>query len=192
MVRFSALIPEATVNYVTNPSLRYDTTGWNASGSTLTRVLTRARFGIASLQVVTAGSALREGAFFRVSVLTNVNEPITISAYVRGAGRVRIRLDNNVVGGTEFSSLPVQLSADRWQRLVVTGFSTGGNDLRLYVETDEAAAAARTFYIDGAQLERKAYVTSYCDGDQTDCRWSGLYHASTSSRPAGTRAGEIG
>jgi len=189
MVKFKILVPEATVNYITNPSLRYDTTGWNAQGSAISRVLTRARFGIASLQVVSNGAALHEGASFRVSSLTGVNEQITVSAYVRGEGVVRIRLDNNVVGGDEWSSDGIQLSDEHWTRVEVSGFNTGGDDLRLYVETDEDAAVVRTFYLDGAQMERKGYSTTYCDGDQDGCSWNGLYHGSTSMRLASTRAG---
>lgn len=189
MLKFSALIPDAVVNYITNPSLRYDTTGWNAQGSTITRSLEQARFGIASLKVATNGSATREGAFFRVSVLAGISENITVSAYVRGTGKVRIRLDNNVVGGTEYSSQKIDLDSNRWQRIYITGFSTGGNDMRLYVETDEVTPTARTFYVDGAQMERKPYLTTYCDGDQPGCRWNGMYHGSLSERNAYTRLG---
>lgn len=189
MVKLRALVPDATVNYIKNPAMRYDTTDWNVQGATISRVLTRARFGIASLKVVTAGSALHEGAFFRVSSLSGVSEPITVSAYVRGTGKVRIRLDNNVVGGNEFYSEGVELTDERWTRIQMLGFSTGGNDLRLFVETDEDAAVARTFYVDGAQLERKSYATTYCDGDQEGCRWNGIYHNSTSQRGNDTRAG---
>ena len=189
MVSLKVLIPEATVNYVKNPALRYDTTDWNAQGSSITRSLDQARFGNASLKVVTAGSAQREGAYFRVSSLTGVSEAITVSAYVRGAGKVRIRLDNNVIGGAEYASQAMVLKADRWQRIQMTGFSTGGNDLRLYVETDEGSAVVRTFYIDGAQMERKITATTYCDGEQEGCRWNGVYDASTSQREADTRAG---
>lgn len=189
MVKLRALVPDATVNYIKNPAMRYDTTDWNAQGATISRVLTRARFGVASLKVVTAGSALHEGAFFRVSSLSGVSEPITVSAYVRGTGKVRIRLDNNVLGGTEFYSEGVELTDERWTRIEMLGFSTGGNDLRLFVETDEDTAIARTFYVDGAQLERKSYATTYCDGDQEGCRWNGIYHNSTSQRGNDTRAG---
>lgn len=189
MPTLRALIPDATINYIKNPALRYDTTDWNAQGSTISRVLTRARFGIASLKVVTTGSAVREGVYFRVSALSGISEPITVSAYVRGDGKVRIRLDNNVVGGTEFFSDAFQLTDDRWTRIWVTGFSTGGNDLRLFVETDEGTAKVRTFYVDGAQLERKSYPTTYCDGDQEGCRWNGVYHNSSSQRLSDTRAG---
>lgn len=189
MTNLAVLIPDAVTNYITNPSMRFDTTGWNAQGATITRSLEQSRFGIASLKVVTNGSVLREGTFFRVSVLSGISENITVSVYVRGTGRVRIRLDNNVVGGTEYASQPVKLSATRWQRIYITGFSTGGNDMRLYVETDDAVVAARTFYVDGAQMERKAHLTTYCDGDQPGCRWAGTQHASLSDRYAYTREG---
>lgn len=185
---FSILVPDATVNYVKNPSLRYDTTDWNADGATLTRSLEQARFGMASLKVVTTGTALRQGAYYRVSALRGVAEPITVSAYVRGTGRVRIRLINNPAG-SEWSSDSVQLETDRWYRLTVSGFSTGSDDLRLYVETQEVTATARTFYVDGAQLERKSYPTTYCDGDQPGCRWNGIQHNGTSQRLGDTRAG---
>lgn len=188
MVKFSILVPDATLNYVKNPALRYDATGWNAQGSTITRSLEQARFGIASLKVITNASANREGCFYRVNSLTNISEPITVSCYVRGAGKVRLRVIANPTG-TERVSEGVFLRSDRWTRLSVTGRSIGSNDVRLYVETDEGSAKARTFYVDGAQMERKAYPTTYCDGDQEKCRWNGTYHGSTSQRNAYTRAG---
>lgn len=188
MVKFSILVPAATKNYVKNPALRYDTTNWNTSGSTISRVLTQARFGIASLKVVTNGSVLNEGCFYRVNDLTNVSELITASAYVRGAGNVRLRVIFNPTG-KQWISDPIFLRSDRWTRLWATGQAIGSNDVRLYVELAETTAKARTFYVDGAQIERNAYVTSYCDGDQDECRWNGTYHNSTSSRSAYTRAG---
>ncbi len=190
-MRFSILVPDATVNYIKNPSVRYDTTEWNAAGATLTRTLDYARFGISSLKVVTAGTALREGTYYRVTSLTSVagsGSPITVSAYVRGTGIVRIRVIDSPAG-QEWASQRVQLRADRWTRISATGMIKGSNDVRLYVETDEGSAKARTFYVDGAQMELKPYATLYCDGDQDGCFWNGLYHASTSQRPANTRAG---
>lgn len=188
-VALSVLVPEETTNYILNPSFRYDTTDWGVQGATLTRTLTQARFHMASGQVVTNGAALHEGIYFRVSALDGINDPVTVSAYVRGNGAVRIRLDDNSVGGGEYPSQAVQLLENRWTRISVTGRSHGGNDMRLYVETDEDSAVVRTFYVDGAQMERKAYATSYCDGDQDGCHWNGIFHASESDRPATTRAG---
>ena len=133
MATLRILVPDGTTNYIKNPSLRYDTSDWNALGSTVTRTLTRARFGVASLQVVTAGTSLNEGAFFRVSALNGVSDNITISVYARGNGEVRLRLDDNSIGGNEYISQPVQLNDKRWTRLTVSGRCHGGNDVRQVV-----------------------------------------------------------
>lgn len=181
------LVPDGTTNYIENPALHYDTTGYNAVGSAISRALNFARFGIASLQVITNGAVLREGVYYRVSSLAGVNEPITVSAYVRGAGSVRIRLIANPTGN-EWASRPITLRTDVWQRIQVSGFSIGSNDVRLYIETDGKAQAV-TFYVDGCQMERKPYATTYCDGDQPGCVWNVVDNGSISTRDPHTRAG---
>jgi hypothetical protein len=189
MMKLRMLVQAGTTNYITNPSMRFDKTGWISSGATVTRTLEAARFGVASIKIVTSGAGLYEGCHFRVSALGGVSEPITASAYVRGSGKVRIRLDDNAPGGTEYVSQVVMLSEDRWTRLEVTGRNSGGNDLRLYIETDEGKVVSRTFYVDAAQIERHAYVTTYCDGEQEACIWNGMTHASSSTRQERTHAG---
>ena len=188
MATLRILAPEGTTNYVRNPSARFDTTGWTASGSTLTRSLDYARFGIASFKVVANGSALHEGAYYRVNALAGISDPVTVSAYILGSGKVRIRLIDNPAGKEWFSQV-VTLRADRWVRIDATGFSTGSNDMRLYVETDGLAPQAVTFYVDGAQMERKPYPTTYADGEQPNCRWNIMAHNSVSIREDYTRAG---
>ena len=182
------LLPEGTTNYIKNPSARYDTTGWAADGSTITRTLDYARFGVSSLKIVTNGAALHEGAYYRVSALENISEAIAVSIYVRGTGAVRLRLVDNPFG-KEYASDLLELRSDRWQRLEVVGRSSGSNDVRLYIETYGDAAQAITLYADCAQMERKAFATTYCDGDQEGCQWNGMYHSSTSFRDPYTRAG---
>lgn len=189
LVSLRILVPDDTTNYVLNPSFRYLTTGWSAFQSTITRTLDFARHGIASLKVVTNGTSLREGTFYRVNSLVNVNSPITVSAYVRGTGKVRIRLIDNNSGGLQWASRSVFLSPNRWMRLEVSGRCTGSNDMRLYVETDNATAKVSTFYVDSAQMEPKPYSTTYCDGDQPDCRWNIMQAQSISTRNAYTRKG---
>lgn len=188
MVSLRILVPDSTTNYIKNPSFRFDTTDWTAQGSTISRVLDFARFGIASLKVVTAGSVLREGTYYRVTNLTNISDPITVSAYVRGTGKLQIRLTNGI-GGQQWTSKPIFLSSTRWKRIEVTGRSLGGNDVRLYIESAEPSAKALTFYVDAAQMERKPYSTTYCDGDQPGCRWNIIQAASLSTRDARTREG---
>lgn len=182
------LVPDATSNYVLNPQLRYDTTGWTASGSSISRVLTRARFGVSSLKVVTSGSVLNEGVFFRASNLSGISDVLTASVYVRGSGKVRLRLKDGFLGN-QWATQPVALNDNWWTRLSVTGNCAGSNDMRLYVETADTTAKAITFYVDGAQMERKPYPTTYCDGDQPGCRWNIYAHNSISSRSFDTRKG---
>jgi len=187
MATLRICVPDATTNYIENPAFRYATTGWTAVGSALTRVLTEARWNVASCRVVTNGSALYEGLYYRVSRLSGISEPVSASVYVRGSGTVRLRLIDNP-SGQQWTSKAKRLRTDRWLRLTVTGRSTGSDDMRLYVETDKTAQAV-TFYVDGAQMERHPYSTTYCDGDQEDCMWAGTSHASQSSRTGFTRAG---
>lgn len=187
-VNLRVLVPEQSTNYILNPSPRYDLTGYTLVGSTITRTLDRSRFSIASVKVVTAGSALREGVYYRVSGLSGISDTITASVYVRGAGKVRLRLINNP-SGAEWFTPAYTLNDDRWHRLEISGNSTGSNDMRLYVETDNLAAAVNTFYVDGLQMERKAYATSYLDGSQPGCRWNLTAYATNSTRDASSRAG---
>ena len=105
MASLRILAPDGTVNYVENPAFRYNTNGWTAAGATLTRVLNPARWNVASMKIVTNGSALQEGAYYRVSRLAGVNEAVTGSAYVRGSGWARVRLID-YPAGKEWASLP--------------------------------------------------------------------------------------
>ncbi len=51
--------PEATTNLITNPRLANGVDGFTDSGSTILRILTRARWGRACLEVVTDGVGLQ-------------------------------------------------------------------------------------------------------------------------------------
>ena len=194
MANFKVLVPDATTNYVENPSMRNDINGWAAVSSSISRVLTHARYGIASMRVVTGNSVLSEGVYYRVgsasigSGLSGVNDTVTVSAYVRGAGHVRIRLSEDPVGN-QWASKEVVLRSDKWTRLTVSGRCSGSNDVRLYIETYGTVKQSATFYVDCAQMEVHPYVTTYCDGTRPGCRWNGLYDESTSVRSPYTREG---
>lgn len=185
MPNISVLVPDATTNYIKNPSFRNNTTGWTASGAAVARTYTRARFGYASVMITPNGSLQNEGMYYRV-----INMPVgevTASIYLRGSGTVRIRL-YDAAYGEQWYSKSIALTDNRWQRISTTGTSIGGNDMRLYVETADYVQTA-PFYADGAQMEPKAYPTTYCDGDQPDCRWNIISNSSISTRPAWSRLG---
>lgn len=184
MATLRILIPDGTVNYVKNPAMRYDTTGWAATGSSISRSLDYARFNIASLKVVTSGIVIGEGCYYRISWLNGISDVINGSVYLRGSGIVRVRL---VESGTWVSG-DIKLSPTRWTRVEVQAATGGSNDFRIYIETASRAQSA-TFYVDGAQVERKPYSTTYCDGDQPGCYWNVMAHNSVSQRDSDTRLG---
>jgi hypothetical protein len=183
MASLRMLVPDGSINYVKNPSIRYDTTGYTLHGAAITRSFDRARFGFASLRVITAGLGYFEGVHYTISWMAAIFDVVTASAYVRGSGMVRIRIGSNE--GT-YVSKSVRINDERWTRLSVTGQS-GGGDVEISVETTDKAVS--TFYVDGLQLERKPYATTYCDGDQPGCIWNIMQHGSISTRSPYTRAG---
>jgi len=70
-----------------------------------------------------------------------------------------------------------------WERLEVTGTLAAGNTTARIQIRDDRAAAWDDIYIDGVQVEEKAYATSYCDGTLgTGYAWTGAAHGSTSTR----------
>jgi len=184
------IVPEATINIVHNPRFEYGTGGYTQVGSVLTRSLVRARFGRASGRVVTNNVATLEGAYVLVNPNDN-DEPYTGSVYARGAGRVRARLRDQT-NGLEWMSDPVQLNDQRWHRFEVSGVVgiLACGELRLYIET--VGVQNVTFYIDGFQIEKKNYATTYTDGDlelELDrhdgapyFEWAGERHNSNSHR----------
>jgi hypothetical protein len=180
------LVPEATVNFVQNPEFRYDTTGWYGHSATPTRTLDCARFGIASLKVVTVGSIIAEGVYYRVNYLNGTRDNVSASAYVRGDGYVRIRL-LEASSGVEYRSDTITLQNDRWVRIEASGLCSCSSDVRLYVETVDKRIT--TFYVDGGQVEIKFLPTSFCDGEQGGCRWDNVAHGSFSLRDVYSREG---
>ncbi len=147
----------------------------------------RARFGTASCKVTTDGSLMNEGIYYRVNLLQGISDVLTASIYARGGGKVRLRLTDG--GSNSGISKAVNLTDDRWHRLEATGRCSGSDDIRLYIETAESLPRSVTFYVDGAQIERKSAATSYCDGDQPGCRWNVVANATLSTRTADTREG---
>ena len=104
--------PEAATNLITNPRLADNANGYTASGSTISRVLTRARFGRACLQVVTDGVGLQEGAYWRLDPQTQTTF-YGGSVYVRGAGTVRARI-HDASNGIEYTTSSVVLHDNGW------------------------------------------------------------------------------
>lgn len=159
-----------------------------SSLATLTRSMERARFGVASGKIVTNGDMLNEGVYYKITWLNGIIDVITASIYARGGGKIRLRLADGATGNN-YISKSVNLNDTTWTRIEVTGRCSGGSDVRIWVESANPVIMSQTFYIDGAQLERKSSATTYCDGTREGCRWNLVANSTISTRSADTRAG---
>lgn len=190
---WSFIVPEATVNYLANPSLETGTTGYSnyatgtASGSRAQSSAWSKR-GVYSELITKSGG----GASDEYGVYADASTPGSFLAgeYVTFgvdlnivSGTVRIKVE--VTAGTTISTT-VDVTASGRSSVTVGPIVGTVTQVRVWVYV---ISATGSFYADGLQVERKAYATTYCDGTREDCTWSGTPHGSTSSRPASTRAG---
>lgn len=175
--RFDPSYSGTLTNLCANPSIETDTSGWAADGSAIARSNTEATKGSYSLRVITNGASNNEGAYYSASGLTN-GGTYTFSVYVKGSGNLAVYLSD---GYTTTQSATVAASGTWTRRELTKTINASATTLRCEVFT-EGGAAAVTFYLDAAQVELASTASTYTDGDQDNCRWSGTAHASTSYR----------
>lgn len=160
----AVLVEEGTTNLLTanQSSIETDTTGLAGQyGATITRDTTEYWNGNASLKVVTPGARNFEGVTASVTGMTlAVGDQYTASAWVKGAGTVLISLAESGSAYYVISGIPVTLTDD-WQRITVTRtiINAANTTLSLFVWT--YTTQATTFYVDGLQIEKKPYATSW-------------------------------
>ena len=183
---WSIVKPEATTNIVTNPSVYTDATGFTAVGSAIVRYTTYMRREIACLKI-TPTAAVNDGAYYGTVSLTS-GTSYTFSVDIFGVDGEPYKIyfgdTSAVVQGTATTFTAI----GAWERQEVTWACDSTTTYRLYV-TKNNDNNTGAFYIDGLQCEAKAYSTTYADGDQEGCKWTGAEHASTSTRDAQSRAG---
>ncbi len=182
---FSIIRPVGTTNLITNPSVETTGTGWNAVGGSIARVTTYQRFGAYSLSV-TPTSATTDGVYVGSYSITAAL-PYTFSVYVLGASGVPYRIYFATTGASVLGTPTTFTGTGDWQRVEVT-YTPGTTTVRLYVVKNSSSSTA-VFYVDGAQLEQQSAATTYCDGDQPGCYWSGTDYTSTSVRESNVRSG---
>jgi len=152
IVTINNTIPPS-MNLVTNPGIEVDTSGWTASGSTMTRQTTHQQSGLASLRCVPAGSAAGEGAYFDLGA----TEPgsYALSAYFRrasGSGDTVLVRASTDSGATFIDGTAVTLGT-AWARSTLVYQVRGQpvTSLRIYVAT--GTGHSTTFYVDDIQIE---------------------------------------
>lgn len=206
MSSFKFVIPAATTNLFTNPSFETNTTGWSSSSFTLAREFSITRIGGYSLKCTAAGtfpevvgaSVTLPTTNRRYFVSTWVYVPSTETFPTTAFDGGDLRWATIGFSGAATLSLTHvtewidgQSPRDVWFPLIahididtdVTG--------TFRVETDSAPGSGDLLFFDNFQLEQDI-LSTYCDGDQSGCTWTGTEHASTSTRSANTTPTEGG
>lgn len=182
--------PEATTNLITNPSFEQNETGWAASGTnTIGRDTTTAKFGVVSLKCTYTDSTTLASYTTSASTFPTTSTTYTASGWVYvpsswDGGDIEINVDSLTSASVTVNHQYTEGTSSKGAWVYLESSITIVTDVvgSLTVVTDSAPTAAEFVYIDGVQLEEKAYVTTYCDGDQDGCEWTAGEHASTSTR----------
>lgn len=174
-------------NWITNPSFETDVTSyWSFySGGSRSQNTGDDVFGSASVEIVPgahpylyksdAGATLATGQSWSLSAYIKAGNAGTIGETVKIA--LRENADSGYLTEESFT-----LTGD-WQRVeavrtLTHSTPTSLNHWMKFVSLD----GADSLLIDGVQLEQLSSVSTYCDGDQPFCSWTGTSHASTSTR----------
>jgi len=183
--------PLDTTNMVLNPSAE-TTLNWGSNGGTgvtVTRSTTYSFRGLYSYKIVQVGANANTGMYVTVSTLTNADHYLTFR--VRGTFGTLAALFYSAAPANLGSVTPALLYTDGdWKQYgVAVPAGTANTAVRVYIiQTTEAAAE---FYVDCIQVEKLGGWTTYCDGDQPGCKWTGTRHGSTSTRDQDSREGGV-
>lgn len=164
-------LPIQITNLIHNGGFETNTTGHTASGATLTRVTSEAKYGAASVKMEGLGGTF--GLFTDTGNLLNpgsaVGEKYTASAWVKGEGSTigklfRVVAREHPNGGPD-STGTIALTGD-WQRITVTHTITRADTtwLRVFVLSNYATPPAGDIaYVDGIQLEHAPMAQDYVE-----------------------------
>lgn len=179
---WSIVVPEATTNLITNPSLELAaTTGFTKVGAStsLAASTAYAKYGAYSLSV-TPDTGTTDGVYYSVSLTDTVAYAFTV--WIRGVNAIPYKVYFANDSGTKVGTETTFTGSAAWVRIAVYYTAAATATHRLYIAKNDSADVA-AFYVDALQLEAKSsYYTDYCDGDQKGCEWTGALHASTSTR----------
>lgn len=177
-------------NWALNPDFETNTTSWNSAiSATLTRTTSQFHSGTASLQVVTPGAVVLEGAYSTPAAIPGLTTgaPYSGSIWVMApAGAAMEALVNTIGTG---GSVPILrfTGTGSWQ-LVTLPNNTANSSVNPYIlvrTSGVAAAQAITFYLDDVLIELTAtpgaqFTGATPNANGVDYGWTGTPHASTS------------
>ena len=172
-----------TENLCGNPSFEVSLAGYTALGNTdLDQDTTQGKFGHASMEVVTDGTASGQGFSGPQVTVPAGGGTGSISFYLMGnTGTLTI---SAVAGSsaTIIAQTTVTLSGGDYQRIVLSGLTlTGSQPMYFVVQTP--IAQALTFWVDAVQYEMNSPAHPYIDGSFLACQWEGTAELSASFQP---------
>lgn len=186
-------IEEGTTNLITNPSFDHTTynTHWDAIGANLTptenTTLPYYKFGSKSRKLVASATAISGTSNMdTIGIDPNSTATHTLSfyAYDGTTGNIGGTVSSSIVkpvweGVAQSGGTYTDMGGGWWRVTYATTTTDQTNEYGFEVQV------SKTVYIDGVQLEAKAYATTYTDGTLgTGYSWSGTAHESASSRTA--------
>ena len=192
------VVPEATTNLVTNPSFETGTAGWTKAGNleSFTRITTSRHSGLACARLYETSTGGSGEYIISSQFAASPSVYYTCSAYIKkviGAAGGRLYLWFYTSAPAYISGVSVNFASGTfdWTRYEVSGQAPATTAYVAALIALDGSGAGQEFEIhaDCIQIEQKSYSTTYCDGDQPGCTWSGTAHGSTSSRSAQYRGG---
>lgn len=188
MSDFKVVVPEANgqafTNYVLNPSAEIAGSYTALGGATITLSTAFQHYGLYSYRLQTSVADM--GISLLLGELPFVNHYITIRVHTTTITAAwGWSLDD--VNFTTPTLLEVIDSEWSLYGVSIPAAQANGSN-ELYIR--QSGAGALDLYLDGVQVEPKdGYYTTFCDGTQPGCEWTGAAHSSASLRSPDSRAG---
>jgi hypothetical protein len=186
MSLWSLVYPVATTNLVLNPSAEITGNFAALGAATVTREAENQYRGVYSYKIVTTAAA---------------DDGIDLVILATAAGTVIHYVSFRVTGGTAPAVLHVSMDAGAHTNHAAVLFTDGTvthygvqipaaeANASVSLHITQEAAAIKTFWIDAIQCEPLSTWTTYVDGDEPGCVWTGTAHGSASTRPDHERSG---
>jgi len=179
----------ANTNFLSNPSVETNTTGWTAQlGATLAQYSGAAYVGAYSLRITHVASTTSGASTLYT---TSTQGTYTASCYLKAYSAADVGLNCSLLMRFTYSDATTSdvsvnhTLATAWTRVQVTATTNGAktlSNITIFVR-DLLSGAAHDSLVDAVQLENASFATPYCDGSLgSGHSWSGTAHASTSSR----------
>ena len=180
-----AIQPVAGTNLVANPSAEYTATGWAGTDSaTASRIAGSAQYGGWSMT-----NGITGGAGIVYGTVTMPAGSYTVSVSVRApAGSVYSIGMKGTGAGAAFVGSVAGTTGGTWHRYSFS-YGEAAPIQRFFAVVRRQAGATDPFTVDGLQVESGTFQTTYIDGDQEGCFWTGAAHASPSTRSGTSRQG---